>query len=76
MASTQDKVEVAGSDKKTDENMRPILKTESMVATEVIEVDAAYLSSSSTTKFYRGVLFQMILYVSHNPSYLGQDISR
>lgn len=31
------------------------------MATEVIEVDAAYLASSASTKFYRGVLFQMIL---------------
>lgn len=26
------------------------------------EVDNAYLSASKTTKFYRGVLFQMILF--------------
>lgn len=33
----------------------------SEMATEVIDIDAAYISSSKSTKFYRGVLFQMIL---------------
>ncbi|KAF3763925.1 MFS general substrate transporter [Cryphonectria parasitica EP155] len=32
------------------------------MATEVIDVDVAYLSSSKFTKFFRGVLFQMILF--------------
>lgn len=31
------------------------------MSTEVIDVDAAYLSSSPSAKFYRGVLFQMVL---------------
>lgn len=33
----------------------------SEMATEVIDVDAAYLASSTSSKFYRSVLFQMIL---------------
>lgn len=33
----------------------------SEMATEVIDVDAGYLASSTSSKFYRSVLFQMIL---------------
>ncbi|PSR77499.1 membrane protein [Coniella lustricola] len=33
-----------------------------MGSTEVIEVDAAYLASSKSTRLFRGVLFQMIMF--------------
>lgn len=48
------------STKMADEQV--IARTDSMEATEVIEVDTAYLQGSTFTKFYRGVLFQMILF--------------
>lgn len=39
-----------------------MVRVESLeMATEVIEVDAAYLSSGTFNKIFRGVLFQMIL---------------
>lgn len=58
--SSSSRDEVAKSPKAQEE--QSITRTDSPdMATEVIEVDGAYLTSSTLSKFFRGVLFQMLL---------------
>lgn len=52
--------DIAKDDKSPEE--QAVTRVDSNMATEVIEVDTAYLSSDRFTKFYRGVLFQMIMF--------------
>lgn len=53
-----------GAISKTTKKMadKQIVRTASIEATEAIEVDTAYLQSSRFARFWRGVLFQMILF--------------
>lgn len=61
MDALHNKVEAADMDKSHQEPAVSVV--DSQVATEVIEVDASYLTSSKFTKIYRGVFFQMVMYV-------------
>lgn len=63
MSSSQvndDAAKGAGGAKGTQE--QTVSRVDSNMATEVIEVDTAYLASSRFTKLYRSVLFQMIMF--------------
>lgn len=64
MASSISPAEDSSTSKTTKMAEEPVVlsRTASLEATEVIEVDTAYLQSRPFTKFYRGVLFQMILF--------------
>lgn len=62
MASSISPADDGSTSKNTKMAEEQITRTASFEATEVIEVDTGYLQSSTFTKFYRGVLFQMILF--------------
>lgn len=53
--------DVAKGDVKGPEE-QTIMRVDSNMATEVVEVDTAYLTSSRFSKLYRSVLFQMIMF--------------
>lgn len=61
MSSSPPTTDDVGKSSKMPEEQAVTRVDSSEMATEVIDVDAAYLASSASTKFYRGVLFQMIL---------------
>lgn len=61
MDSPQTK-DIAEGDPDQNPKTQTVTRIESNMATETIEVDTAYLSSGRFTKFFRGVLFQMILF--------------
>lgn len=61
MSSSPPTTDDVGKISKMPEEQAVTRVDSSEMATEVIDVDAAYLASSASTKFYRGVLFQMIL---------------
>lgn len=44
------------------ENATDVVRVSSNEETQVIDVDTAYLTSSRLTKFFRSVLFQMIMF--------------